>query len=111
MESVLWLLRRNMNNIDVKVVRYDESNKNIEALKGTYGQLGQKNATFTVIKNILFINLLAGAKYDSVKLPEVYDGFIQCSNGERIQVKDSTLTCSLASDVTGFGMFVLKKWN
>jgi len=100
-----------MNNIDVKIVRYDESNKNIEALKGQYGQLGQKNATFTVIKNILIVNLLPGAKYEDVKLPEVYDGFIQCSNGSRIQVKNSTLTCSLAQDVSGFGVFVLKKWN
>ena len=59
-----------MNNIDVKIVRYDESNKNIEALKGQYGQLGKKDATFTVIKNLLVINLLNGAKYDGVKLPE-----------------------------------------
>lgn len=100
-----------MNNIDVKIIRYDESNTNIEALKGQYGQLGQKTATFTVIKNLLVINLLGGAKYDGVKLPEVYDGFIQCSNGSRIQVKNSTLTCSLAQDVNGFGIFVLKKWN
>jgi len=101
----------NGNTIDLKIVRYDESNKNIEALKGQYGQLGKKDATFTVIKNLLVINLLNGAKYDGVKLPEVYDGFIQCSNGSRIQVKDSTLTCSLPSDVNGFGIFVIKKWN
>jgi hypothetical protein len=100
-----------MNNIDIKIVRYDESNKNIEALKGQYGQLGKKDATFTVIKNLLIINLLNGAQYDGVKLPECYDGFIQCSNGSRIQVKDSTLTCSLPSDVNGFGIFVIKKWN
>jgi hypothetical protein len=100
-----------MNNIDIKIVRYDSSNKNIEALKGQYGQLGQKLATFTVLKNVLIINLMSGAKYDNVKLPEVYDGFIQLSNGERIQVKDSTLTCNLASNVNGFGVLVLKKWN
>ena len=100
-----------MNNIDVKIIRYDESNKNIEAIKGQYGQLGKKDATFTVIKNLLVINLLNGAKYDGVKLPECYDGFIQCSNGSRIQVSDSTLTCSLPSNVNGFGIFVLKKWN
>lgn len=101
----------NGNTIDVKIVRYDESNKNIEALKGQYGQLGKKDATFTVIKNLLIINLMNGAKYDGVKLPECYPGFIQCSNGSRIQVKDSTLTCSLPSDVNGFGIFTLKKWN
>lgn len=100
-----------MNNIDIKAVRFDESNKNIEALKGVYGQLGQKNATFTIIKNLLFINLLNGAKYENVKLPQCYDGFIQCSNGTRIQVKDSVLNCSLPSNVNGFGIFVLKVWN
>lgn len=101
----------NGNTIDVKIVRYDESNKNIEALKGQYGQLGKKDATFTIVKNLLIVNLLNGAQYDGVKLPECYDGFIQCSNGSRIQVKDSTLTCSLPSDVNGFGIFVIKKWN
>lgn len=100
-----------MNNIDIKIVRYDDSNKNDEALKGQYGQLGKKDAIFTVIKNLLVINLLNGAKYDGVKLPECYDGGIQCSNGTVINVKDSTLTCSLPSNVNGFGIFVLKKWN
>lgn len=111
MESVFQLLRRIMNNIDVKIVRYDESNKNIEALKGQYGQLGQKLATFTVLKNVLIINLMSGAKYDNVKLPEVYDGFIQLSNGGRVQIKDSILSCSIPTGVTGFGILVLKKWN
>ena len=101
----------NGNTTDLKIIRYDSDNKNIEALKGQYGQLGQKNATFTVIKNLLIINLLNGAKYDGVKLPEVYPGFIQCSNGTRIAVTDSILTCSLPSDVNGFGILTLKKWN
>ena len=100
-----------MNKVDIKIVRYDDSNQNIEALKGQYGQLGDGKATFTIIKNLLFINLLNGAKYDNVKLPTVYDGFIQCSNGTRINIKDSTLTCSLANDVNGFGVLVLQKWN
>lgn len=97
--------------VDVKIVRYDESNQNIEGLKGQYGQLGEKNAAFTVIKNLLFINLHKGAKYTDAKLPTVYDGFIQLSNGGRIQVKDSTLNCSLPDNVTGFGVLVLAKWN
>lgn len=100
-----------MNNIDVKIVRYDDSNKNIEALKGQYGQLGQKSATFTVFKNVLVINLMPGAKYDNVKLPEVYDGFIQLSNGGKVHIKNSTLTCSIPNNVNGFGVLVLKKWN
>jgi hypothetical protein len=100
-----------MNKAEIKIIRYDESNKNLEALKGQYGQLGDGKAVFTVIKNLLFINLLGGAKYDNLKLPTVYDGFIQCSNGTRIQIKDSILTCNLANDVNGFGVLVLEKWN
>jgi hypothetical protein len=97
--------------IEIKVIRYDDSNKNIEALKGQYGQLGDGKGVFTIIKNILIINLLNGAKYTNEKLPTVYDGFIQCSDGSRIEVKDSILNCSLDSNVNGFGTFVLKKWN
>lgn len=100
-----------MNKAEVKIIRYDESNKNLEALKGQYGQLGDGKAVFTVIKNLLFVNLLGGAKYDNLKLPTVYDGFIQCSNGTIIQIKDSILTCNLANDVNGFGVLVLEKWN
>ncbi len=100
-----------MNNMDIKIVRYDESNQNIEALKGQYGQLGDKNAVFTIVKNLLIVNLMPNAKYTDLKLPSVYDGFIQCSNGTRIQIKDSTLTCNLTSNVNGFGVLVLKKWN
>lgn len=100
-----------MNKAEVKIIRYDESNRNEEALKGQYGQLGDGKAVFTVIKNLLFVNLLGGAKYDNLKLPTVYDGFIQCSNGTRIQIKDSILTCNLSNDVNGFGVLVLEKWN
>ena len=100
-----------MNNIDVKIIRYDESNKNIEALKGQWAQLGTKNAVFTIVKNLLIVNLMPNAKYDNVKLPTVYDGFVQLSNGQRIDIKDSTLTCSLDNSTNGFGILVLKKWN
>ena len=92
--------------INVKVIRYDESNQNIQ-----YGQLGDKNATFTVIKNLLIINLQGGAKYNNEKLPTVYDGFIQLSNGQRIKITNSTLNCNIPKDVTGFGILVLQKWN
>lgn len=97
--------------IEIKVIRYDESNKNLEALKGQYGQLGDGKGVFTIMKNILIINLLNGAKYTNEKLPTVYDGFIQCSDGSRIEVKDSVLNCELTKDCNGFGVFVLKKWN
>lgn len=100
-----------MNKAEVKIIRYDESNKNLEALKGQYGQLGDGKAVFTVIKNLLFVNLLGGAKYDNLKLPTVYNGFIQCSDGTTIQIKDSILTCNLSNDVNGFGVLVLEKWN
>ena len=100
-----------MNKAEVKIIRYDEPNKNLEALKGQYGQFGDGKAVFTVIKNLLFVNLFGGAKYDNLKLPTVYDGFIQCSNGTRIQIKDSILTCNLSNDVNGFGVLVLEKWN
>ena len=100
-----------MNNLDIKVIRYDSTNENVEALKGQYGQIGLKSAVFTIVKNMLIINLLNGAKLDEIKLPECYDGFIQCSNGTRVQVKDSTLTCSLPSEVNGFGILTLKRWN
>ena len=100
-----------MNKAEVKIIRYDETNNNLEALKGQYGQFGDGKAVFTVIKNLLFVNLLGGAKYDNLKLPTVYDGFIQCSNGTIIQIKDSILTCNLANDINGFGVLVLEKWN
>ena len=100
-----------MNNLDIKVIRYDSTNENVEALKGQYGQIGLKSAVFTIVKNVLIINLLNGAKLDEIKLPECYDGFVQCSNGTRVQVKDSTLTCALPSNVNGFGILTLKRWN
>lgn len=100
-----------MAKVDVKIIRYDEANQNIEGIKGQYGQLGEKQAAFTVIKNLLFVNLHKGAKYTDAKLPSVYDGFIQLSNGQRIIVTDSTLNCNLPSNVTGFGVLVLSKWN
>ena len=100
-----------MNNLDIRVIRYDSTNENVEALKGQYGQVGLKSAVFTIVKNVLIINLLNGAKLNEVKLPECYDGFVQCSNGTRVQVKDSTLTCSLPSEVNGFGILTLKRWN
>lgn len=100
-----------MNNLELKLIRYDASNENIEAIKGKYGQLGEQKAVFTVIKNLLIINLENGADYTDLKLPEIYDGFIQCSNGTRIAVRNSTLNCHLGDDINGFGIFVLKAWN
>lgn len=100
-----------MNNLNIKSIRYSEENQNIEAIRGIWGQQGDTRGTFTIVKNLLIVNLMSNAKYTDLKLPSVYDGFIQCSDGSRIQVKDSILTCDLSNDVTGFGILVLKKWN
>jgi len=97
--------------MDIKVIRYDESNQNIEALKGQYGQYGDKKGSFTVVKNLLFVNLYSGAVYNNEKLPSVYDGFLTCSDGTIIEVKNSILNAKLDKGVTAFGVLVLQKWN
>jgi len=97
--------------MDIKVIRYDESNQNIEALKGQYGQYGDKKGSFTVVKNLLFVNLYSGAVYQNEKLPSVYDGFLTCSDGTIIEVKNSVLNAKLDKGVTAFGVLVLQKWN
>ena len=98
-------------NSSIKLVRWDESNQNPEGLKGKYGQCSDGKGVFTVIKNILFIVLLPGTKYDSVSIPQCHDGFLICSNGSRIYIKDSKLTCNLDNNTTAQGQLVLKKWN
>lgn len=95
----------------INIVRYDDSNQNIEALKGQYGQMSDGKGVFTIIKNILFINLFPGASYNNVKLPTCYDGFLLCSDGTRIEIKDSILTCKLSNNINAQGQLVLKKWN
>ena len=97
--------------MDIKVIRYDESNQNIEALKGQWGQYGDKKGSFTVDKNLLFVNLYSGAVYNNEKLPSVYDGFLTCSDGTIIEVKNSILNAKLDKGVTAFGVLVLQKWN
>lgn len=94
----------------IKLVRYAEDNSNIEALKGKYGQEGKKDYCITVMKNMMVINLYNGCKED-IELPICYDGFIQCSNGDIIQVKDSKVSVNLDSDVNGMGILILKSWN
>lgn len=95
----------------INIVRYDESNRNEEALKGQYGQTSDGKGVFTIIKNILFINLFPGASYNSIKLPTCYDGFLICSDGTRIEIKDSILTCKLSNNINAQGQLILKKWN
>ena len=98
-------------NSSIKLVRWDESNQNPEGLKGKYGQCSDGKGVFTVIKNILFIVLLPGTKYDNVSIPQCHDGFLICSNDSRIYIKDSKLTCNLDNNTTAQGQLVLKRWN
>lgn len=100
-----------MNNVNLNIIRFDSTNENIEALKGQYAQYSDGQGVFTIIKNVLFIQLLNGASYNELKLPVVYDGFLICSDGSRIEIKDSTLTCELSKDVNAQGQLILKKWN
>ena len=96
---------------NLKLVRWDEYNQNPEGLKGKYGQCSDGKGVFTVIKNILFIVLLPGTKYDNLTIPQCHDGFLICSNGSRIYIKDSKLTCTLDNNTTAQGQLVLTKWN
>ena len=100
-----------MTELGMKLIRYDEGNQNVEALKGKYGYFGTDNVTYMVSKNILFIVLNEGAKVTDLKLPEVNDGFIVLSNGGRIKITNSILNCALAEGVSGQGILSLKKLN
>jgi hypothetical protein len=100
-----------MNNVNLNIIRFDSTNHNTEALKGQYAQYSDGQGVFTIIKNVLFIQLLNGASYNELRLPVVYDGFLICSDGNRIEIKDSTLTCELTKDVNAQGQLILKKWN
>lgn len=95
---------------DLKIIRFDESNQNIEALKGQWAQCSDGKGVFTIVKNVLFITLLPNTKYDKLVLPQCHDGFLICSNGNIIQIKDSKLTCSLDKNTTAQGQLVLTRW-
>ena len=92
---------------DLKIIRFDESNQNIE---GQWAQCSDGKGVFTIVKNILFITLLPNTKYDKLVLPQCHDGFLICSNGNIIQIKDSKLTCSLDKNTTAQGQLILKRW-
>lgn len=95
---------------DLKIIRWDEFNHNDDAFKGKWAQCSDGKGVFTVIKNILFIVLLHGAKYDKLVLPQCHDGFLICSDGSRIYIKDSKLTCKLDNNTTAQGQLILKRW-
>lgn len=94
----------------IKIIRFDDSNKNLEALKGQWGQIGEQKHCLTMMKNILFVNLYKGCSID-IQLPSVYDGFLITSKGRRIDIENSRLSAELGQDESAFGQLVLSKWN
>lgn len=95
----------------VQVVRYSQENQNVEALKGKWGALGTDWGYVTVVKNLVFVIAFPGATVGNYSLPEVYDGFVICSDGSTVQVNDSTLNLALAPDVSAQGVLKLRKDN
>ncbi len=96
----------------VKLVRYSQENRNAaEAFKGKWGFEGMETMCVTVIKNLVFVNAHNGAKVSGYKLPEVYDGFLICSDGSIVQINDSTLNLDLAPNVSAQGVLKLLSDN
>lgn len=100
-----------MIHSDIKIVRYDETNKNQEALKGKWGIIGENWGCVSLLKNMVLVVLYKGASVTDYVLPTVYDGFLMCSDGSIVPVNDSKFSCSLGSDVSGFGVLKLTKDN
>ena len=96
----------------VKLIRYSQENRNAaEAFKGKWGFEGMENMCVTVIKNLVFVNAHKGAKVSGYKLPEVYDGFLVCSDGSTVQINDSTINLDLAPNVSAQGVLKLLSDN
>ncbi len=96
----------------VKVIRYSQENRNAaEAFKGKWGFEGMETMCVTVIKNLVFVNAHKGAKVSGYKLPEVYDGFLICSDGSTVQINDSTINIDLAPNVSAQGVLKLLSDN
>lgn len=94
-----------------ELVRYSEQNQNVEALKGKYGVEGEEWGCVTVIKNVVFVVAYKGAKVVDYVLPEVYDGFLICSDGITIPVENSRLSLDLGSTVSAQGYLQLRAVN
>ena len=96
----------------VKLIRYSQENRNAaEAFKGKWGFEGMENMCVTVIKNLVFVNAHKGAKVSGYRLPEVYDGFLICSDGSIVQINDSTINLDLALNVSAQGVLKLLSDN
>ena len=94
-----------------ELVRYSEQNQNVEALKGKYGVEGEEWGCVTVIKNVVFVVAYKGAKVVDYVLPEVYDGFLICSDGTTVPVENSRLSLDLGSTVSAQGFLQLRAVN
>lgn len=94
-----------------ELIRYSEQNQNVEALKGKYGVEGEEWGCVTVIKNVVFVIAYKGAKVVDYVLPEVYDGFLICSDGTTIPVENSRLSLDLGSTVSAQGYLQLRAVN
>lgn len=96
----------------VKLIRYSQENRNAaEAFKGKWGFEGMETMCVTVIKNLVFVNAHKGAKVSGYKLPEVYDGFLICSDGSTVQINNSTINLNLAPNVSAQGVLKLLSDN
>lgn len=96
----------------IQLVRFSVQNPNWEkALEGKFGKLGEDWGSITVIKNILYVVAYKGAKVTDYVLPEVYDGFLMCSDGTVVPVNDSKFTLDLPEAVSAMGILQLKKDN
>ena len=96
---------------NLELVRYSQENPNIEGLKGRYGVSGEEWGCVTVIKNVVFVVAYKGAKVTGYTLPEVYDGFLICSDGTTVLVEDSTISLDLGSTVSAQGFLQLRAVN
>lgn len=96
----------------IQLVRFSVQNPNWEkALEGKFGKLGEDWGSITVVKNILYVVAYKGAKVTDYVLPEVYDGFLMCSDGTVVPVNDSKFTLDLPEAVSAMGILQLKKDN
>lgn len=96
---------------ELKLIRFSKENQNIEALKGKFGYDGQTWGSVTVVKNVAMVVAYKGAKVVDYVLPEVYDGFLICSNGTIVPVVDSKFSLDLDADVSAQGILKLTKDN
>ena len=96
---------------NMEIVRFSLENPNMEGLKGRYGFLGEDWGSVTVIKNLVHVIAYKGAKVTDYLLPDVYDGFLVCSDGTTVAVNDSKLSLDLGADVSAQGIMQLKAVN